>query len=266
MKIIQITDTHLMPRGINLHGLDPCKRLEACIVSINKYHSNAELCIITGDLADRGDREAYHDLRVILKQLSMPYHLLIGNHDHRKIFSEVFPEAPHDEQGFIQQVLETPVGALLMLDTVEHGEPWGSYCETRASWLKSQLELHKNKPVYLFMHHPPFAIGIPVLDRISLREDAKRIYQTVKDFSNIKHLFFGHVHRPVSGSWHGIPFTTLRGTNHQVQLDLEAEDYFPLTHEPPAYCVIFLENQQTTVHFHDFLDDSLYVKVPLSSV
>jgi hypothetical protein len=76
--------------------------------------------------------------------------------------------------------------------------------------------------------------------------------------------FFGHVHRPVSGSWHGIPFTTLRGTNHQVQLDLKAEDYLPISHEPPAYCVIFLEPQQTTVHFHDYLDDSLYMKDPFT--
>ena len=112
------------------------------------------------------------------------------------------------------------------------------------------------------MHHSPFNIGIPYLDRISLREDAQRIQQIVSNFSNIKHLFFGHVHRPVSGSWHGIPFTTLRGTNHQVQLDLKAEDYLPISHEPPAYCVIFLELQQTTVHFHDYLDNSMYVKKP----
>jgi len=28
--------------------------------------------------------------------------------------------------------------------------------------------------------------------------------------------------------------------------------------------VIFLEPQQTTVHFHDYLDDSLYMKDPLT--
>ena len=37
MKIIQITDTHLMPRGTELHGLNPCERLEACISSINEF-------------------------------------------------------------------------------------------------------------------------------------------------------------------------------------------------------------------------------------
>jgi Icc protein len=264
MKIIQITDTHLMPRGTELHGLNPCERLEACIASIKEFHSDAEMCIITGDLTDRGHRKAYHDFRKILQQLPMPYHPLIGNHDHREIFSEVFPEVPRDEHGFVQQMLATEQGRFLLLDTVEHEKHWGSYCQKREIWLRGQLGEAGSEAVYLFMHHPPFNIGIPALDRISLREDSKRIQKIVSDFSNIKHLFFGHVHRPISGSWHGIPFTTLRGTNHQVQLDLNAKDYLPYSHEPPAYCVIFLEQKQTTVHFQDYLDDSLYMKMPLT--
>jgi len=264
MKIIQISDTHLMPRGTFLHGLNPCERLDACIESINKYHADAELCIITGDLTDKGDRKAYHDFREILQQLPMPFHPLIGNHDHREIFSEAFPEVPVDEHGFVQQMITTGQGRFLLLDTVEHEKNWGAFCHKRGNWLSAQLEESGNEAVYLFMHHPPFNVGIPSLDRISLREDSKRIQKIVSDFSNIKHLFFGHVHRPVSGSWYGIPFTTLRGTNHQVQLDLNAENYLPYSHEPPAYCVIFLEKEQTTVHFHDYLDDSLYTKMPIT--
>ena len=140
MKIIQITDTHLMPRGTELHGLNPCERLEACIASIKEFHSDAEMCIITGDLTDRGHRKAYHNFREILEQLPMPFHPLIGNHDHRKIFSEVFPEVPLDKYGFVQQMLENPLGRFLLLDTVEHGKNWGSYCEKRGAWLRSQLE------------------------------------------------------------------------------------------------------------------------------
>ena len=90
MKIIQITDTHLMPRGTELHGLNPCERLEECISSIKEFHADAELCIITGDLTDQGFRESYEDFREIIQQLPMPFQPLIGNHDNREIFSEVF--------------------------------------------------------------------------------------------------------------------------------------------------------------------------------
>ena len=62
------------------------------------------------------------------------------------------------------------------------------------------------------------------------------------------------VHRPIAGSWRGIPHSTLRGTNHQVPLDFDAVEVVPKSHEPPAYAVVFLEEGQTTVHFHDYLD------------
>ena len=113
------------------------------------------------------------------------------------------------------------------------------------------------------MHHPPFNIGIPTLDRINLQEDKLRIRQIVNDFPNIKHLFFGHVHRPVSGSWHGIPFSTLRGTNHQVQLDLKTEDYLSISHEPPAYCVILLEPQPNYRTFQRLSGRLLLHEMPL---
>jgi 3',5'-cyclic AMP phosphodiesterase CpdA len=261
MKIIQITDTHLMSRGTELHGLNPCIRLEACVANINENHSDAEMCIITGDLTERGDIGAYQDFYEIIGRLSIPCHPLIGNHDHREKFCKIFPNVPRDEHGFVQQKLLTPVGRFLLLDTVEDGANWGSFCEKRGDWLRNELDKSGNEPVYLFMHHPPFEIGIPVLDDINLRDDSLRIHQILSNYTNIKHIFFGHVHRPVCGSWYGIPFSTMYGTNHQVQLDLNAKDYFPHTHEPPTYCVIFIESEQTTVHIHNYLDDSLYKRI-----
>ena len=150
MKIIQITDTHLMPRGTDLHGLNPCERLEACIASIKESHADAELCIITGDLTDQSHRKAYHDFREILQQLPMPYHPLIGNHDHRKIFSEVFPEVPRDEHGFVQQMIETEQGRFLLLDTVEHEKHWGSYCQKRATWLRISTRRIQKANLFIF--------------------------------------------------------------------------------------------------------------------
>ncbi len=81
---------------------------------------------------------------------------------------------------------------------------------------------------------------------------------------NLRHLFFGHVHRPVSGSWRGVPFSALRSTVHQVALDWETEYPVPYTLETPGYNVIFLEPDKTVVHHHDFLDDSRLPPAPRS--
>ena len=65
MKLIQIKDTHMIPHGIVLNGIKSSERLEACIASIIEHHEDAELRIISSDLTDCGDREAYRDLHEI---------------------------------------------------------------------------------------------------------------------------------------------------------------------------------------------------------
>lgn len=255
MKIIQITDIHLVDRGEYLHGLDPTHRLQTCIADINARNADADLCILTGDLSHTGAIGAYENLRGILRDLPMPYHFMIGNHDNRENLRRVFPEIPCDENGFVQSVIETAAGRFFLLDTVEQGQDWGTYCENRKKWLKSQLETSCDRPIYLFMHHPPFQIGIPSLDRIRLIDDADQIHAMLEPYKNIKHIFFGHVHRPVAGSWCGIPFSIIRGTNHQVPYDLDALEKVPKSHEPPAYGIILIEADQTIVHFHDYLSE-----------
>lgn len=255
MKIIHISDTHLVGAGQRIYGLDPRARLEACIADINARQSDAAFCILSGDLTDRGDRGAYRELREVLQDLRIPWHLMMGNHDSRAELLEVFPETPTDPHGFVQRVLDTPRGRVLLLDSVETGSHAGVFCEARAGWLAARLDEAGDRPAYLFLHHPPFDIGIPSLDRIRLREPGPLI-RALEGRRNLRHLFLGHVHRPVSGAWRGIPFSAVKSTAHQVAFDLQTEGPIPKSHEPPAYAVILLAADQTVVHLHDYLDRS----------
>ncbi len=255
MKLIQVSDLHFVPPGVRLLGLDPRARLEACIADINTNHADAELCLVTGDLADRGAPAAYEALSEALAGLEVPYRLLIGNHDDRAAFRAVFPQTPLDDNGFVQSVVRTTAGDLVLLDTHEPGTGAGSFCAARQAWLGARLAEAGGRPVYLFMHHPPFDIGIPSLDRIKLL-DPEGLAAALDGSAKIAHLFFGHVHRPVSGSWRGIPFSALRSTVHQVPLDFETEAPVPYNHESPAYAVILIDDDRTVVHHHCYLDDS----------
>jgi 3',5'-cyclic AMP phosphodiesterase CpdA len=253
MKLIHITDPHLVRPGEQLYGLDPCKRLTACIADINLNHGDADLCVITGDLTHWGDVDAYYGLRDCLERLEIPLRLVVGNHDKRAEFLSVFPRTPVDENGFVQSVLDTDGGRCLFLDTIEPGTHAGHYCAQRQDWLRRQLDDARDcAAVYLFMHHPPFILRIPSMDSLAM-QDRHALAELLAPYRNIRHLFFGHVHRPVSGSWRGIPFTTLRGTSHQVWLDFQS-DQIRGSHEPPAYAIALIEPDQVVVHFHDFLD------------
>ena len=58
MKLLHITDPHLVTPGELLYGTDPYDRLSACIDDALANHSDAALCVITGDLAHRGEPAA----------------------------------------------------------------------------------------------------------------------------------------------------------------------------------------------------------------
>ncbi|WP_439406253.1 phosphodiesterase [Bradyrhizobium sp. DASA03076] len=254
MKIIQITDLHLVPAGDRLFDNDPGERLTACLADIARQHADAELCVITGDLAHHGEESAYVRLREALKVLPMPVRLLMGNHDNRAHFRSVFPEVPADDFGFIQSALDTAAGRFLFLDTKQTDRHAGLYCEQRQAWLRSRLGESQGSPVYLFMHHPPLPVHFRPADDIML-DDAARFGQLLSGYS-IRHLFFGHVHRPIAGSWQNIPFSTLRGLNHQLWLDFGHERGIPCSMEPPAYAIAFLNSDAVVIHTHDFLDTS----------
>ncbi|MGL3111893.1 metallophosphoesterase [Bradyrhizobium sp. BR 1432] len=172
MKIIQITDLHLVPPGDRLFDNDPGERLKTCLADVAKQHADAELCVITGDLAHHGEQSAYVRLREALKVLPMPVRLLMGNHDDRANFRSVFPEALVDEHGFVQSMLDTTAGRFLFLDTKRSDSHAGLYCEHRQAWLRARLEETQGKPVYLFMHHPPLSVHFPPADDIMLDDGA----------------------------------------------------------------------------------------------
>lgn len=249
MKIIQVTDLHLVAPGRTLFGLDPLARLDACLADIEARHADADLVIFSGDLADRGEAAAYRALRERLTGLTPPWRLMLGNHDERGSFAEVFPDLI-DETGFAHTAVDTEHGRLLLLDTLVAGEIGGRLCPARRGWLDARLSEAKDGPVYVFSHHPPFPVHVPGLDRWPFA-DAQALHAALQAHGHVRHIFAGHVHRPIAGSWRGIPFSTLRGTNHQSGLDFSAEDVHP-TPDPPAYAIVFITPDDVVVHFHDF--------------
>ena len=256
MKVIHVSDTHLVATGEHLHGLDPFERLQQCLQDIVTHHRDADLCVLTGDLAETGQTNAYGLLKQLLVSLPMRTALLLGNHDHRQRFCDVFSNGPRDSNGFVQWSETTSEGVLLFLDTNEPGTDEGVYCEQRHAWLREQLMQHHDRPIYLFMHHPPFDIGIPDMDALRLR-DCEKFTQTLSAHNHIRHLFFGHVHRPISGKWGSVSFSAVHGTNHQLPLLLNKDPHngvFAFCQEEPSYGVILITNDMTTVHLQPFLN------------
>lgn len=252
---LHLTDPHLPPPGELLYGRDPAPRLAAAIADIAERHAAqgaapAAFAVVSGDLVRDGEPAAYARLRAMLAGLPCPAHLLLGNHDNRAAFRMVFPDTPVDAAGFVQHALPTPAGLCLFLDTAETGEAFGRLCASRLAWLADRLA-ESSGPVLLFLHHPPFLVGLPAMDAIALRDPASLWAVLAPHAPRLRHLFHGHLHRPIAGSWHGIPTSSLCGTAFRVPLTFTAEPIKPTGREPPSYAVVRATEAAVVVHLRD---------------
>lgn len=256
---LHLTDPHLPPPGGTVFGLDTAPRLAAAIADIAGRHgpgsaAPAAFAVVTGDLVRDGEPAAYARLRVMLAGLPCPAHLLLGNHDSRAAFRAAFPEAPVDPHGFVQAAFPSPAGLCLLLDTHEPGRAEGRLCPQRLGWLAERLAeggAAGGSPVLLFLHHPPLPVGIPAMDAIGLLE-AEALWEVLAPHrARIRHLFHGHLHRPIAGSWRGIPLSSLRGTGFEVALDFAAGQVVATERGPPCYALVRVQGEHIITHTRD---------------
>lgn len=249
LKIIHLTDLHLAAIGRGLHGRDQYKRLQFAIADINARHSDAAFVLITGDLAYDGELAAYEVLLQGLNQLSIPFHLVLGNHDNRALFRKVFPSVPVDGNGFVQKVIDSPAGRFVFLDTNQPGIPIDWLCVQRLQWADKALTESAGCPVYLALNNPPQSRGLRCMDVISGSQQ-KALRNIIARHGNVRHLFLGHVGQPAKSCWNGIPCSTHRGLNHQAARDFSGVNGRPETHMPPSYAVVEIASDATTAHVH----------------
>ena len=257
MKFVILTDTHFVPGGRTLYGIDPAQRLTAALDVIARDHRDIAFIMITGDLAHWGQREAYEHLRGVLAHAHVPVHLLMGNHDRRAAFRAEFAQGDIDGHGFVQSLRIGPACTMITLDTLDEDGPShaGFLCSERLAFLQDALKAAPHdRPLLLFQHHPPFDTGLPHMDRIQLRNGSEEL-ALLTQVRKPDYMFMGHIHRPIAGVWHGIPFHIQRALAHQVAFDLTTPDRIPGSLEAPDYALVEIRKGQIVIHQRSFLYD-----------
>ncbi len=257
-KLLAFTDLHMKPAGQTIIGIDPFENFKRGLTHALEHHPDAERVILMGDLTNSGTPEEYASVAQAIDGCAIPITLMCGNHDQRENLVDAFPWATTDVNGFVQDAFVYGNTRVLTTDT-QFGPPFvsyahlGAYCDKRFEWLNDQLAAAKaaNQHVALFAHHPPFKVGFEGMDQIRMRDD-KRMVQTLAFADVPVHFLCGHVHRTISGSWHGNGFTVFKSTCHQMPLALTNPDLSLSTAEPAAYGVILLNDEGVIAHSEDF--------------
>jgi Icc protein len=250
MKLIWITDPHLVEPGRDWpQGVDPAHRLSICLDEVMATHPDADRLILSGDLIQLGNPGAYRVLRSALARLPMPYRLMVGNHDDRRALLEAFPETQSID-GFIQSAEDLGSARLVYLDTLaSDGKHTGELCQTREHWLSEQFARAGEGQLLIFLHHPPFDIGVPALDHLKL-QNTVQLARLLRRRSSPTYLFAGHVHRHVTGLWAGHSIATLKSTHVQFALNMTAST-LERSAEPPGYGIILGSEDGLMLNYRD---------------
>ncbi|SHJ12700.1 phosphodiesterase [Wenxinia saemankumensis] len=248
-KLLVMSDLHVTPEGARIIGLDPLERLRATLDHAMSRHGDADLLVLCGDLAHRGDAESYARLAALLDPLPLPVVTMLGNHDRRGPFRAAFPGAP-DAGGFVQSRRDAGDWRLIFLDSLDEGSAAGRLCDERLAWLDGALADPDGRRPLVFVHHPPADCGLPGMDAIRLAE-GEALLDRLAPLGG--HLVCGHVHRTASGSARGVPWAMLKSPCHQAPLDFETADSSLSIDEPPGYGVILLRPGRVVIHHEDVL-------------
>lgn len=223
MIIAQISDLHAtVPGGTIYDGYRPEAAVAATLARLGGLVPRPDLVLITGDLTETGAPEEYASLRRVLAGCDLPMVAIPGNHDRRAAFLDglagtgVTVGAPP----WLNLVIDLGGLRLIALDSLgPEGEDWGEICAGRLDWLAARLAEAPDRPTVIFMHHPPFDIGIDFMDAIACRGGAG-LAALVARHPQVLRLSCGHVHRAVEVRFGGNSAGTCPSVASMVPLDL----------------------------------------------
>ena len=250
MIVAQISDLHISAPGQLAFGcIDSAACLSRCIISMLLLQPRPDRVVASGDLVNTGAPEEYRRLRDILAPLPMPVYLMPGNHDERSALRAEFSDHTYlPVHGTLHYAVETEAVRLLMLDTVIPGEDGGALDSRQMEWLDMTLAAASDKPVLIFMHHPPITTGIRGMDEIALDAgDISRLAGIVAGSSRIERIACGHVHRKIEARWAGTTVSVCPSTAYQIRLSLNGDTLDP-SEEPPSYQLHYWNGAELVTH------------------
>lgn len=217
MLLAHLSDPHLST-GALMGG--PAAGLHAALGRVVGPDPAPDAVIITGDLADHGQAQAYEQLRELLAPVAVPTYLATGNHDDPDAVLAAFAGTVHlGGGGALHYAVDLPGARLIVLNSWLRGSGAGRIGQEQLAWLDATLSRRPETPTVLAFHHPPVAVGIPFLDAIGLL-DADALAGVVAGHRQVVRVLCGHVHRAVTASFAGTLMTTAPSTYRQSALDL----------------------------------------------
>ncbi len=241
--IVHISDPHLLADGARLgERYDVDGTLARTLDAVRATRSDPKAIVVTGDLADLGEPDAYRRLRAAVEpfadDLGCPVVWVAGNHDERPALRRHLLDLEPTEQP-VTGVWDLDGLRLIALDTSVPGWHHGDLDEAQLAWLHEQLSEPAPHGTILAMHHPPLPSHIPLFDILELRN--QHLLAEAVAGADVRAILAGHLHYSSHGLFAGIPVSVASATCYTMNVarpavevnGMDAAQSFQLVHVYP---------------------------------
>lgn len=224
--IIHVSDPHFLAGGALLGGRYEVERTFArTLEAIRSVDPAPAAIVVTGDLADLGEPDAYRRLREAVEPVAAdrgaPIVWVAGNHDERPAFRSSLLDAPATEEP-VTGVWDLDGLRLIALDSTVPGWHHGEIDDEQLAWLADLLRTPAPHGTLLAMHHPPLPSHLPLFDILELRgQDA--LADVVRG-TDVRGILAGHLHYSSTGLFAGIPVSVASATCYTMNVARPAPD------------------------------------------
>ncbi len=218
--LIHLSDTHFLADQQALYGsVDTDGHLASALARLVESGIRPNAFIVTGDIADLGEPDAYRRVRSIIEPVAETYGApvawVMGNHDVRSPFaSELFGlDVAEETQDRVWQIGDLRI---IAVDTSVPGYNHGELTDQQLDWLAGELSTPSPAGTILAMHHPPLPCPIEIMGIIEL-QDQLRLASVVAG-SDVRAIVAGHLHYSTFGTFAGIPVSVASATCYTMDL------------------------------------------------
>ncbi|WP_223625486.1 phosphodiesterase [Microbacterium sp. EST19A] len=241
--LIHVSDPHFLAGGARLGGrYDVEATLARTLAAIRAVHPDPAAIVITGDLADLGEPDAYRRLRAAVEpvaaELGAPIIWVAGNHDERPALRrDLLDLAPTEEP--VTGVWDLDGLRVVALDTSVPGWHHGDLDAAQLGWLAEVLAQPAPHGTLLAMHHPPLPSHVPLFDILELRHQDE--LAEILRGSDVRGILAGHLHYSSHGMFAGVPVSVSSATCYTMNVarpaaevnGMDAAQAFQLVHVHP---------------------------------
>lgn len=220
--LLHLSDPHLTGGPEPLYGaIDSQSRLAQLFEEVQASGVRPEAVIFTGDLADKGEPEAYAKLRAIVdpacEAMGARVIWAMGNHDNRANFRTGLLDQPADDSPVDRSYYVNGL-RVITLDTSVPGFHHGELSGAQLEWLADQLETPAPDGTILALHHPPVPSVLDLAVLVELRNQAS--LAAVLRGSDVRTILAGHLHYSTTASFAGIPVSVASATCYTQDLNV----------------------------------------------